>query len=395
MVGIGRVGRTSLGACYRSELGVLTRPGEWRIIVCIEPGYGVDIDEQDIRQKYESLRDELVEGGRTVTLEFNDRWIKELAKPLESESQFVQNLVFIVGGGNPTVFSYFKNYVYDEGGPLPIYDGATRNGFHYQTETATVDERYWDISALPVPHTSQQLADWYEAGAATIPPPTTTKNHFSEDNRVACRHRETSFLTDYSPGFEEVRRDIFSDDHNEFLGDREDFASARTVFFFDPLDIPPAASRNRHHYSTERNDVPSTGEVLGPRVWLHYPFGNPLSTPELLFDPATVSPIDVFLGQSVWEVPTGTSGVTKAYHCMAVYEDGAMWDFYALSDGAESTVGEEGVDQSNDSRDATESIIEEIVDNYGPEEARFSWRYRGRVDSNNLKASEISGLVPA
>lgn len=120
------VGRSQLGAMQRSRLGVLTRGGTWRIIVCIELGFdwpenvnsrgvadGLIAQKRNaIRLKYRDFVDDLSQ-LRPVELVETTRWIRALSEPLSDGIYPDRNLVFIVGRGNPGNGEYFNNYTYD------------------------------------------------------------------------------------------------------------------------------------------------------------------------------------------------------------------------------------------------------------------------------------------
>ena len=325
-----RIGRTPLGAMYRSPLGVRARIGrQWRIIVSIEPGFGVNVDELAVQQRFEQFRDDLINQGKKVSLVFRKDWLSAATEPLESGTKRVANLVFIIGGGNPGKFTYFQNYSVAANGPLEIKDGG---------EGAVLDF-------------SSQLDTWVAVPGSPL----------SE-----CQFRSRSMTTNYDVSFEQVSTEDFDDDLAGFDAKKGDFAENKTYLFFDPLDIPEYVQgldvlyREEWHQKVNPNTIVNqTGVLEAVSVrWYCREFREDGAIREFYY---------IFL--PIYAPATGTYWGTPIFHG--------------------KTGVTEGVDRSNDSLSVTEAILEEMIEDNGPEERKYAWGYRGVVEWESLNADEI------
>jgi hypothetical protein len=360
-----RTGQSPLGAAYRSRLGVLTLPGEIRMIVCINPGIRVeddsDFSEDEIREKYEAIRDDLAKTQR-VTLEFDERWIKKLAEPPETARVGPRNvleLVFIVGGANPTPFSYFKNYLYEE----------------------TDEPHYATVSQVTV--TGTPLGG--PAAGASI---TRTDGPYSS---VAGYKYET----DYDPPLSSSLSDDFEEDMGDYEEQFQESGLGRMRLFWDPGPIPPLVERKQ---SVEMVFAPGSITTNESGFW-HGPWGFPgqvlhvwsgRTTRWAYYPPEMYGLVHGERWDCTWPVLT-----VHPYPPWIQHLTSYTWAPSGI------IVDVTGVDQTHDSTDVTESLIEEFIETYGKSEADdegkrtdYNWEYVGRVDSLTLTASELKSMIP-
>jgi len=403
---IHRIGRTPLGACYRSRLGVLTRRKNlvWRMIVCIDPGYGVvtytGFDEAEIRAKYEAIREELAK-DREVTLEFNDRWLQEMAEPLENERVNIRNLVFIVGGANPTAFDYFKNYRY--------YSGE-QDMFGGYTDITITGVRTWtefNETLLPPIGSTGSYADFIDflnsEHVVVLPPdvqgiPGTVGSCGS--------HGDGHFYeTDYDPALYVVLNSVFAVDLVDFdtaydLGvANKTVLSQRTFFFLDPGDIPTEKIVAERDYLHDYLENPGGTASYSIYWYLSFSMIFPAGSGEFYgFYPVrwSIGPADILVPRAV--STTGTIAPYQHYFCFDLTPEAGVVSHYLTTvydDNVPQTPSiyrTEGVDQTHDSTETTESLLEEIVATYG---SGYRWSYEGRVDSLTLTAGELEAMLPA
>lgn len=365
------------------------------------------VNESEIQAKYEALRAELAQ-DRVVTLEFNDRWLRGMGAwpwnpPLASEPKNVRNLVFIVGGGNPTVFDYFQNYRYYQGTEV-MYGGTAQWTYTEATTPVAYNQALFD--SIPATGYTQEQLDAFVATVGDGTPVLTPT--IIPSTKAACTNHDEGYFyeTDYAPTLTAVISASFDDDYGFFAEEYSYYDSNRTFFFYDPLSLympEENASEDPYIY-----DYGSREHELSTFQELWWCFSGP--PPGGACKPYPDYGLFGDHGSTTWNwciwtgpVDIETYGAHTAYQCSVLTpEDGSVVDFlhkvFAYDafgtpyETSSSVYRREGVDQSNDSTEVTESLLEETIATYG---TGYDWTYEGRVDSMTLTADELIDMLPA
>lgn len=346
-----RFERSPLGAFYRSPLGVRGRDKwEYRFFIVRYQGWGQSDEITSVRTLYSDLnevfREEYTaeEYPKEPTQHYDPRYLQKLGDPLSTAGKRVRNLVFYVGGRNPTPTgsgikeNYFKTYAFDDGGPL-IQSGGPA------TYVSTYD--------------------------------TVTVSYVRELNTFYWRDEK---VTNYDPELEDVVEDYLADDLSVFdTESSSEFFRNETYFFFDPYDeLPDEESRS---YETDfehpAGTLSETGTTIGGAT---YPINH------------------------AW--PSWSSQAQYAGGDVPFYDDGILRKHLRVSgpllsakvvgqnlnitrhpdDEVIQVIRSEGADRTLDTSDSTETLLQEFVSKYG---SNRSWFYGGRVDSQSLSVNQI------
>lgn len=404
--------------------------GEIRLIVCITPGLGEDTFDTDavnaIKAKYEAILNTLKECKICLfTINYDLRFLRAMDNPpvLFSKKLYggrVLNLVFIVGGGNPTSFAYFKNYVYAASAEV-MYGGHDSYSFnilsHQFGHDTEVLNQLLALDALNGGVTDAEIATF----TATVHTVNVSTDYDVESTLAPCMTHDDGYFYDttYAPSAVTVLNATWTLDLANFqaaiasqLAD-ETLTSHRTIFFYDPVEQfrPADQDITDETYIVERGEWFETEyDYVPSRFDLYLIIRSP---PPLLWEIIEVPPV-IYTQRRAWDIflwhdpPDVTTYPAITYYtCFPLTpEDGSLTNFQHIVqtnpqtsrmarewDTISTTTHRiEGVDQTHNSTAETEDIIEEIVaDNYNT----YHWRYAGRVNSNTLTVPQLCAMVRA
>jgi len=398
--------------------------GEIRLIVCVTPGLGEDTftaaEVNAIKAKYVAIKEELQAQCKIClfTIDYDIRFLRRMDDIPVFKQWYggrVLNLVFIVGGGNPTMFSYFKNYVYDASDEVMYggYDSYTVNilsySFAYDTDAFNQLMLLNDTNGGV---TDEEIATF----KATVNTLETSTDYVVEATLAPCATHDDGYFYDttYSPSLATVLNATWTADMANFESAianqiaAKTLTSHRTIFFYDPVE----------NFRPAEQDISDEPYILDQGAYQYIPYDSGVSRFDLyllLLSPApilneilNVPPViwtqrrgwDIFL----WHRPPDitTSPAVTSYTCSALTpENGSLTNFqrttYEYVDDTWELVSEEdyrteGVDQTNNSTEETEDLIEALVATYY---TTYHWRYAGRVNSNTLTVAELCAMVRA
>jgi len=460
---ISRVTRSPMGAVIRSPLGV-RGDTSYRVILIDRRGFGLglqfemppelaaQVNPRVNQQPYKDLAKKLKAPFRFVHLVF-ENWMPRLTAPLVSKRKRVHNLVFILGGGNPTNFRYFKNYTYRPGFEIPVGSGSeapyrTGSKLAFGPDGAAIDS---NVAENGIPQSRAQLRVFRDATPVVAG---TTEVWNDPASNVLCsafntpangmKLRDWVYKTNYSPSFDDVKNDLFDQDLAGFQSKVTDFGKCKTSFFIDPLVQPSGFSGSPILYSIRRTaaETKSDGLFLNAlgihtratesgldywdaflRFWNTSVAGGFMAVyTSLYYDISPggglAAPSAPTMTVRFWTVTRDLTWNTFGYQCSEATEDGGLRILreehtthggvresdissvlrptgidWPLVSTQFTTVATEGVDQSVDNTATTESLFRHLVDNYGPTENRYRWKYSGQVNGTTLDVKDILSRI--